>query len=370
MRWRFLRTAASRRAARMRASRSGALASSAVAGARRPQGAGGRARCLARRVDAGFRVLGPQRAAVAARRAATPRVIEGHQQNVNGVAFTPDGRALVTAGYDATLRISPLDGGRPLVATLPTRSTPWRSRPTARSSAPGPTARSTCCPPPASSRRRSKPGRRRSSRSPCPATASWLPPPASAARLPSSIAQRAQLERTLVGPGLPVWSVAFFPDGRTLLSGGTDRMLRRWDAVSGEPIGNVVMGAPEDPLAAFAGDPGADVFRACVACHTLRADEGPRAGPTLAGIFGRRIATPARLQFLGGAQAARHRLDAGDGLQAVRGRADGLHARHQDAGAADWLPRGSRRADEVPGEGDEVAASAVVTADDAVTPSP
>jgi cytochrome c len=27
-----------------------------------------------------------------------------------------------------------------------------------------------------------------------------------------------------------------------------------------------------------------------VACHTL-ADEGPRAGPTLAGIFGRRIAT-------------------------------------------------------------------------------
>jgi cytochrome c len=51
------------------------------------------------------------------------------------------------------------------------------------------------------------------------------------------------------------------------------------------------MGAPTDPLAAFAGDAGAEVFRACVACHTLRADEGMRAGPTLAGIFGRRIAT-------------------------------------------------------------------------------
>jgi len=51
------------------------------------------------------------------------------------------------------------------------------------------------------------------------------------------------------------------------------------------------MGAPEDPLAAFAGDHGADVFRACIACHSLRADEGVRAGPTLAGIFGRRIAT-------------------------------------------------------------------------------
>jgi cytochrome c len=51
------------------------------------------------------------------------------------------------------------------------------------------------------------------------------------------------------------------------------------------------MGAPEDPLAAFAGDPGAEVFRACVACHTLNAKDGVRAGPTLAGVFGRRIAT-------------------------------------------------------------------------------
>ena len=36
---------------------------------------------------------------------------------------------------------------------------------------------------------------------------------------------------------------------------------------------------------------GAEVFRACVACHTLNADDGVRAGPTLHGIFGRRIAT-------------------------------------------------------------------------------
>src|SRR5207245_5403664 len=99
------------------------------------------------------------------------------------------------------------------------------------------------------------------------------------------------LARTLVGPGLPVWSVAFFPDGRTLLTGGADRMIRRWDAVTGEPIGNLVMGAPEDPLAAYAGDPGAEVFRACVACHTLNPSDGVRAGPTLAGSFGRRIAT-------------------------------------------------------------------------------
>src|SRR5262249_30445054 len=87
------------------------------------------------------------------------------------------------------------------------------------------------------------------------------------------------------------WSAAFFPDNRTLLTGGTDRIIRRWDAVTGEPIGSAMMGAPEDPLAAFAGDHGAEVFRACVACHTLRTDEGVRAGPTPAGSFRRRIAT-------------------------------------------------------------------------------
>jgi len=52
-----------------------------------------------------------------------------------------------------------------------------------------------------------------------------------------------------------------------------------------------MMAGPDDPLAAYANDPGAEVFRACVACHTLSPDEGNRAGPTLAGIFGRKIAT-------------------------------------------------------------------------------
>ena len=50
-------------------------------------------------------------------------------------------------------------------------------------------------------------------------------------------AQDRKLLRTLVGPGLPVWSVAFFPDNRTLLTGGTDRIIRRWNVVTGEPIG-------------------------------------------------------------------------------------------------------------------------------------
>ncbi len=105
------------------------------------------------------------------------------------------------------------------------------------------------------------------------------------------------LARTLVGPGLPVWSVAFMPDSRTLLTGGADNIIRRWNVMTGEPVDALLVEAAADPLAAYAGDHGADVFRACVACHTLGADQANRAGPTLAGIFGRRIATAPGYNF-------------------------------------------------------------------------
>ena len=220
------------------------------------------------------------------------RVIEGHTQNVNGVAFALDGRALVTVGYDATLRITPLAGdGTPIVATLPTPLNAVAVAPDGEIVTAGANGKVYVLS--ATGERR---GEIEAAQTPIIALAlSGNGRRIAAASIRGSVAviDRAarKLERTLVGPGLPVWSVAFFPDGRRLLTGGTDRIIRRWDAVSGEPIDNVVTGAPEDPLAAFAGDPGAEVFRACVACHTLRADEGARAGPTLAGIFGRKIAT-------------------------------------------------------------------------------
>jgi cytochrome c len=220
-----------------------------------------------------------------------PRVLEGHTQNVNGVAFTPDGKAVVSAAYDLTLRIWPLDGAAATIVTLPAPLSAVAGAPDGEIVAAGANGMLYFL-----DRDGKQTGELQAS--PTPVISLAVSPDGAlvaAAGIRGSVAvierKGRKLARTLVGPGLPVWSVAFAPDNRTMLTGGTDRMVRRWDAITGDHIGAVTMGAPEDPLAAYAGDPGAEVYRACVACHTLAPDEGNRAGPTLAGIFGRKIAT-------------------------------------------------------------------------------
>jgi cytochrome c len=220
-----------------------------------------------------------------------PRVLEGHQQNVNGAAFTPDGGAVVTASYDLTLRIWPLAGGTPITATLPSPLNAVAVAPGGEIIAAGASGKVFFLSPKAEIK-----GEVEAAAVPIIALAlSGDGKLVAASSIKGAVAiidrAAAKLERTLVGPGLPAWSVAFLPDNRTILTGGTDRLVRRWDAVSGEHMGEVAMASPGDPLAAYDGDPGAEVFRACVACHTLKAGDGARAGPTLAGIFGRKIAT-------------------------------------------------------------------------------
>lgn len=222
-----------------------------------------------------------------------PRVLEGHQQNVNGVAFLPDGGALVSVGYDATLRIWPLGGASasPVIVTLPTPLNAVAAAPDGEIVCAGADGKVYVLSAAGELHAAIAVGE-------TPIIALAASPDGAliaAAGIRGTVAlidlKKRAVPHTLVGPGLPVWSAAFFPDGHTLLTGGADRTIRRWDAATGEPIGDIAAGGPADPLAAYAGDPGAAVFRACVACHTLKADEGPRAGPTLAGLFGRRIAT-------------------------------------------------------------------------------
>jgi cytochrome c len=220
-----------------------------------------------------------------------PRVLEGNGQNVNGVAFTPDGKSLVSASYDGSVRIWPLSGEPANIRSLPTPLNTVAVAPDGEIVAAGADGKVYWLSPG---------GEMQASvqASSAPIISVAISPDGkliAAAGIRGSVAviDRSEREvlRTLVGPGLPVWSVAFFPDSQALLTGGTDRIIRRWNAATGEPMDAGLFGTLEDPLAQYAGDRGAEVFRACVACHTLSPDEGNKAGPSLAGIFGRKIGT-------------------------------------------------------------------------------
>ena len=231
----------------------------------------------------------------------TPRhgAAKATSRRSSALAVSPDGATLASASWDRTIRLWPLARRRAARAGRPSAERQRRGvhagrqgagqrglRPdaahlaarrrradrrdaadaaqfgrgraaTARSSPAAPTAACFSSRRPASSAARSTAARRRSSPSPYRATARSSPRPASAARSRSSTAASARSLRTLVGPGLPVWSAAFLPDNRTLLTGGTDRMIRRWDAVTGDHIGQVAMAGADDPLAAYGGDRGA-----------------------------------------------------------------------------------------------------------------
>jgi len=218
-------------------------------------------------------------------------LLEGHTQNVNGVAFTPDGRRLVSVGYDLTLRIWPLPTGSPVVTSLPSPLNAVLVEADGEietGAADGKVRTLTSA--------GALSGEVQAGQTPIVALAATADGALlAAAGIGGTIAiidrKARSVLRTIVGPGLPVWSAAFLPDNETLLTGGADGKVRRWNARTGEPLGSHLLGTAADPLAAYAGDRGADVFRACVACHTLSEKELPRAGPTLAGLYGRKIAS-------------------------------------------------------------------------------
>lgn len=218
------------------------------------------------------------------------RRLAGHKGNVNAVAFLADG-ALATASYDATARIWPADGSAPKVVEFDTplnALTALRDDRFAVGGADGSVRIVTAL--------GQQVARIEAAQTPIIALAaspdgSVLAAASPRGAVPLIDPASARVTKTLTGPGLPVWSLAFAPDGRTLFTGGGDRLVRRWDPRTGEHLGAVVAERPADDLAALgplAASRGAEVFKACAVCHTLHPDDENRAGPTLHRIFGRK----------------------------------------------------------------------------------
>src|SRR5213080_4004302 len=187
-----------------------------------------------------------------------PRVLDEHTQNVNGVAFTTDGRALVSVSYDLSVRIWPLsDAQTPTVVPMPTplnAVAAGMDGEIAVGGADGKVYFLTAGGAPAGE----------VVAGPRPVISIAISPDGAlvaAAGIGGTVAvidrKTRTLARTLAGPGLPVWSVVFLPDSRTLLTGGADNIVRRWNAATGEPVDPLLLEKEGDPLAAYAGDHGA-----------------------------------------------------------------------------------------------------------------
>ncbi|MCU0817201.1 MAG: c-type cytochrome [Cypionkella sp.] len=84
----------------------------------------------------------------------------------------------------------------------------------------------------------------------------------------------------------PVWALAL--EGETLFAAGMQGVIRRLSAVDGASLGGTPLATaslPEDTSR------GAEVWQACAVCHSLDPGDHSRAGPSLHGVLGRRIAS-------------------------------------------------------------------------------
>ena len=287
-------------------------------------GADRRARGVARRHDARLGVMGSHACGCGRSPAARRACSKAHAQNVNGVAFSPDG---TRAGQRRLRRDAAHLAARAtassIVRNLPTPLNAVAVAPDGEIVAAGADGKVYFLSPQGELRGEVE-------AAPTPVIALAISPDGklvAAAGIRGSVAiierKTRKLARTLVGPGLPVWSVAFFPDNRTLLTGGADRMIRRWDAVTrrADRLGRGRRaGGSARRLCRRSRRRGVPRLRRLPHAVARRGQQGR--ARRLAGIFGRRIATLPGYNFSAGAQEARHRVDAGDGGENVRDRAD------------------------------------------------
>lgn len=93
-----------------------------------------------------------------------------------------------------------------------------------------------------------------------------------------------------------VWSISFSPDGEIVYAAGIDAIARAWYVADGQPLlGSTAAFQPVDRVSAdlaHSDDPlerGSFQFRKCAICHSLKDDGVARSGPSLEGLFGRRV---------------------------------------------------------------------------------
>jgi cytochrome c len=104
--------------------------------------------------------------------------------------------------------------------------------------------------------------------------------------------------RQMAGGGEPVWAIGLTSNGERLVTGAGDGVLRVWEVRTGQLLGPEIDVASNTDVTAGDAE-GARLFRKCAICHSITADGGGRAGPTLYRIFGRRAGSVADYPYSG-----------------------------------------------------------------------
>jgi cytochrome c len=99
---------------------------------------------------------------------------------------------------------------------------------------------------------------------------------------------------TFENPYGPVWALSFLNDGRGLYHAGLDDFAALWQIAPRKPFEPVDSPFPRRfQIDAGVSEGERQFARKCSICHTLAGDSRNRAGPTLAGVFGRKAGTVA-----------------------------------------------------------------------------